>query len=232
MADLSLIKILGLAGADAVNPCALAVLTLILTAVLSVKRDKKAVLKAGFMFILAVLIFYFLYGLIMVTIFKSLSLAIASVRIYLFNGLAVLAMLLGAMNVKDSIWYKPGGILTEMPMFLRPKLKKLISGITSPKGAFFIGILVTFFLLPCTIGPYIIASGILSNLEIINIIPWLIIYNFIFILPMIAIVVIVYVGYSSVDNVGGWKEKNIRWLHLIAGLLLFVIGLLMLLGVI
>ena len=30
------------------------------------------------------------------------------------------------------IRYKPGGFATEMPMFLRPTAKKVISGVTSP----------------------------------------------------------------------------------------------------
>ncbi len=230
MADLSLTKILILAGADAVNPCALAVLVLVLIAVLTSEKNKKAVLKAGFAFTLAVFIFYFLYGLIMVGLFKSVALAIAPIRLYIYKGLAVFAMILGILNIKDAINYKPGGIMTEMPLKMRPGMRKLISNIKTPKGAFFIGIFVTLFLLPCTIGPYIVASGILSASAFLATIPWLIIYNLVFILPMIAITLIVYFGYSTIEKVGGWKEQNIRWLHLGAGLMLFVIGLLMLVG--
>ena len=232
MLDLSLTKILILAGADAVNPCALAVLILVLVTILTSKRSKTAVLKAGFAFSLAVFIFYFLYGIIMIGLFKSLALTIASIRVYLYNILAIFAMLIGTLNIKDAIFYKPGGVLTEMPLSMRPKVKRIISKITSPKGAFFIGIFVTIFLLPCTIGPYIVASGILSAVDFLLTIPWLLFYNLIFILPMLGITFIIYFSYSTVERVGGWKEENIRWLHLIAGSLLFLIGLLMLLGVI
>jgi cytochrome c biogenesis protein CcdA len=230
--DLSLTKILILAGADAVNPCALAVLVLVLVSILTVKKSKTAVLKAGFAFTLAVYTFYFLYGLIMIGLFKSLALTIAGIKVYLYNALAIFAMLLGALNIKDAIFYKPGGVMTEMPLSMRPTIKRLIKKITSPSGAFFIGIFVTIFLLPCSIGPYIIASGILSAIGFLSVIPWLLLYNLIFVLPMIAIILIVYLGYSTVEKVGGWKEANIRWLHFIAGLILFLIGLLMLLGII
>ena len=187
MPDLSLTKILILAGADAVNPCALAVLVLVLIAVLTSEKNKKAVLKAGFSFTLAVFIFYFLYGLILVGLFKSVALAIAPIRLYIYKGLGIFAMVLGLLNIKDAIWYKPGGVMTEMPMTLRPQMRKLISKIKSPKGAFIIGIFVTLFLLPCTIGPYIVASGILSASAFLATIPWLLIYNIVFVLPMIAI---------------------------------------------
>jgi cytochrome c biogenesis protein CcdA len=113
---------------------------------------------------------------------------------------------------------------------MRPKVKKIISGITSPGGAFIIGFIVTLFLLPCTIGPYVVASGLLSELGLLGALPWLLYYNLIFILPMIAITLIVYFGFARVEDVSGWKEKNIRKLHLIAGILLLLVGLGILMG--
>ena len=68
------------------------------------------------------------------------------------------------MNIKDYFKYTPGTIGTEMPMFMRPIAKSLIKNITRPRGAFIIGILVTLFLLPCTIGPYIIVGNLLSGI--------------------------------------------------------------------
>ena len=58
----------------------------------------------------------------------------------------------------------------------------------------------------------------------------LIYYNLIFVLPMILITLIVYFGYSKVEKISGWKERNIKLLHLIAGILVFGIGISILLG--
>jgi len=44
---------------------------------------------------------------------------------------------------------------------------------------------------------------------------------------MVAITIIIYIGYSSVEKVSGWKEKNIKILHLIAGILMCLIGIYM-----
>jgi len=231
VADLTLGKIVALALADSVNPCALAVLTLVLIAILTNNpKNRKNVLMAGLAFTASVYILYLFYGLVIIQFFKGFVSFISSVEPYLYNGLAALAIVLGVLNIKDFIRYMPGGIATEMPMQLRPKVKKLISGITSPGGAFLIGIFVTLFLLPCTIGPYLIASGILSVLDFIKTIPWLLFYNLIFVIPMIAITLIVYAGLSTVEKVSGWKEKNIRYLHLAAGLLLTAMGIAMLTG--
>ena len=58
----------------------------------------------------------------------------------------------------------------------------------------------------------------------------LLIYNLIFIMPMIAITLIIYVGLATVGHVSVWREKNIRLLHLVAGLILLGLGIAMLLG--
>jgi mannose/fructose/N-acetylgalactosamine-specific phosphotransferase system component IIC len=47
---------------------------------------------------------------------------------------------------------------------------------------------------------------------------------------MLIIVGIVYFGFSQVEEVSGWKERNIKRLHLIAGILLFAVGFALLMG--
>jgi len=227
---LTLTKIFSLAAVDAINPCALAVLALMLIAILTYNpKAKSNILLAGFAFTCSVFIMYILYGLVIIKSFQLIQ-ALTSIRILLYRILGFVAIILGILNIKDGIKYKAGNFLTEMPLILRPKVKKIISGITSPKGAFIIGLFVTVFLLPCTIGPYVIAGGILSALELIKTIPFLLLYNFIFVLPMIVITLIVYVGFAKIEDVNGWKDKNIRYLHLITGLIMFVLGLAMILG--
>jgi len=223
---LSFTKITGLALADSVNPCEMAVLTMILMTILIQNPDKrKKVLYAGLAFVTSVFIAYLVYGIILIEIFKTFAEFLRENSVYVYDGLGILSMILGALNIKDFFFYKKGGFATEMPIFLRPKVKRIISGITSTKGAFIIGFVVTLFLLPCTMGPYIVASGLLAELGIINAFPWLVYYNLIFVLPMIAIVLLVYYGFSRVEEVSGWKEKHVKKLHLVAGVLLFLIGL-------
>ena len=64
---LTLTKIISLAVVDAVNPCAIAVLALMLIAIITYNpRDRKNVLLAGFAFVLSVFVMYFFYGLIII----------------------------------------------------------------------------------------------------------------------------------------------------------------------
>ena len=228
--DLTLPKIVSLAAVDAVNPCALAVLTLMLIAILTYNpKKKKNVLLAGLAFTLSVFIMYLFYGLVIIRFFQVIQ-TLTAIRLWLYKILGVVAILLGLLNLRDFFHYKPGRLGTEMPIALRPKVKKIISGITSPKGAFVVGLFVTVFLLPCTIGPYVIAGGILSALELMKTIPWLLLYNAIFVLPMLAITLVVYAGIKKVEDVSGWKDRNIRYLHLVAGLIIICLGIAMLMG--
>jgi len=220
-------KILSLAIVDAINPCALAVLILMLTAILAYNPGKrKNIIFAGLAFVLAVFVMYLIYGLLIVKFFQVMQ-GLSAIRLWLYKALGVIAIILGILNIKDFIKYKPGSIGTEMPMFMRPKVKRIISGITSPKGAFGVGLFVTLFLLPCTIGPYIIVGGVLYTLEFLKVLPFLIFYNFIFIIPMLVIIGLVYWRFSKVGDISSWKEQNVNKLHLVTGLIMFILGLAM-----
>jgi cytochrome c biogenesis protein CcdA len=225
--------LVSLAAVDAINPCEFAVMTMVLATILLKNPEKrKKVLQAGLMFTLAIFVGYLFYGFVIVQFFKHAIPATSSYALYIFRGFGAFAIILGLLNVKDYLWYNPGGIATEMPLSLRPRAKLLISKITSPTGAFFIGLFVTIFLIPCTMGPYVIFSGVISDLDIWHGLFLLLIYNIIFIIPMLLLTMIIYFGVSSVEKFGEWKEKNIKKLHLAEGVLLILLGIVMLTGLI
>jgi hypothetical protein len=226
-------QIISLAAVDAVNPCAFAVMVIVLMTLLTKDpSNRKNVLFGGLSFTLAVFLLYFLYGLIIVQFFSYLIPDTGGIQFYVFRGFGVFAIILGALNLKDFFFYKPGSFATEMPLSFRPKMKRAIAKITSPRGAFVVGLFVTLFLLPCTMGPYIIASGKLSTISFLKTIPWLLLYNFIFIIPMIIITLIVYFGLRTTEEVSGWKDKNVRYLHLSEAIILLILGILMVTGII
>ena len=230
--ELSIINIIWLATVDAVNPCAIAVLSLMLISIITYDpKNRKNILLSGFAFIVSVFFIYLLYGLVIIRFFQIVQ-GLTEIRLILYELLGVIAIIIGVLNIKDFIRYRPGGIMTEMPIKWRPKAKEIISNITSPKGAAAIGAFVTVFLLPCTMGPYLIAGGILSIMRIIQTLPWLLLYNFIFVLPMIVITLLVYTGISKVDDITGWKATNIRKLHFISGIIMIGIGFIMITGII
>lgn len=211
--------ITGAAFVDSINPCAIAVL-LILLATLLATKDKNKALKTGGAFILALYLTYFALGIGFIGILNLSGFA----KIF-HQFIGILAIIIGIFNIKDYFWYGGGGFVMEIPRRWRPKLKELLSRATSPGVAFLIGVVVTLFELPCTGGPYIFVLGLLSqNLPWIKVIPILLYYNLVFVLPLIVISGLIYFGYSSVEKANLWKEKNIKVLHLIAGIIMIVLG--------
>jgi len=56
----------------------------------------------------------------------------------------------------------------------------------------------------------------------------LLIYNFIFILPMLIITLAVYFGFTTTQQAEEWRTKKLKTLHLIAGIIILILGILML----
>jgi cytochrome c biogenesis protein CcdA len=70
----------------------------------------------------------------------------------------------------------------------------------------------------------------LSALDYLKASPYLLLYNFIFVIPMIAISFVVFFGTKKIDDISDWKNKNVRKLHLIAGILIALLGIVMIFG--
>ncbi len=223
---LTIPMVIGAAAVDAINPCAFAVLIILMTVALSIANKKRA-LKFGLAFTCSIYISYFLMGL---GLFSVLQATGFSHRFYIF--VTVLAIIVGFLNIKDYFWYGKG-FLMEIPLSWRPKMKSIIKSATSPWGAFLIGFMVSLFELPCTGGPYIVILGLLAkeitkNLGII----YLLLYNLVFVLPLIILSIIIYKGLSTTEKLEKIRQEKIKILHLISGLLMLIIAGIMLLSII
>jgi len=218
---LSFVTVIGAAIVDSINPCAIAVLLILLGALLA-SGDKKKALRAGLAFTVSIYIVYFLFGL---GLFSALQ--ISGLSFWFYKIIGVLAIIIGLANIKDYFYYGAGGFVMEIPRRWRPTLKHVLDKVTSPLGAFFAGFLVCLFELPCTGGPYIFILGLLAEKTTrLAAIPILLLYNLFFVLPLLVITLLIYVGFTNIEKATEWKERNIRILHLIAGILMLVLGLL------
>ncbi|MFA7209771.1 MAG: cytochrome c biogenesis protein [Parcubacteria group bacterium] len=202
---------------DAINPCAFAVLILLVATVISSKGRKEGLL-SGLLFSLSVFISYFLMGL---GIYKAIgAFNLPQIFSIVIGGIAIL---IGLANLKDFFWYGKGFVM-EVPFGWRPKMQSIIKKVTSPLGAMGAGFVVSLFLLPCTSGPYIVILGLLAQREdLARSVILLAIYNLIFILPMVVITIGMYFGIRA-KRLEGWRQRNIRLLHLVAGAIMLFIG--------
>lgn len=215
------------AAVDAINPCEFSILILLMASLLLGEDNRKKALKTGFSFIAAVFIAYFLMGIGLFEFLRKYTLGFSTIFYWVIG---ILAIIIGLLNIKDYLWYGGGGFLMEVPRSWRPKMKKLIIGITSPLGGFLTGLVISLFLLPCTSGPYVVILSMLAQkTNLFMAFLYLIMYNLIFIAPMVAIVLAMYFGLPP-ERAEEWRKGKLRLLHLFAGIILVALGIVMLGG--
>jgi len=197
-----------------------------MTAALSIVNKKRA-LKFGLAFTASIYISYFLMGLGLFSVLQATGI---SHGFYIF--VTALAVIVGLLNLKDYFWYGKG-FLMEIPLSWRPAMKKIINSTTSPLGAFLVGFIVSLFELPCTGGPYIVILGLLAKEATKTVgISYLLLYNLIFVMPLIILSAIIYKGLSTTEKLEKIRQDKIKVLHLIAGILMLIIAGIMVLSII
>lgn len=203
--------------ADSINPCAFAVILLLLSSILIETKNRKKALLAGFLFALAVFLSYLAMWL---GLFSALASATNTAIIKRI--VWILWIIVWLANMKDFFWYWEW-FRMEVPLARRPAMHRIIKKATSPVWAFVIWFLVSLFLLPCTSGPYITILWYLASESSSVSTRWLIyliVYNLIFILPMILITLLVWLWVKSAEELAAFRHKNIKLIHLIVWLLM------------
>jgi len=213
-----LTAVLVTASVDSINPCAIGVLILLVSTLLANAKSKGRMLKLGLLYIFAVYITYLLAGLGLMYGLSSLPLVITE-YISIIVGLAIVGA--GLIEIKDYFWYGKGFSLAISPdkaKQIHDKIQKI-----SLPGVFGLGVFVAAVELPCTGAPYLAIITLLSQSFNFTAFLLLLLYNFIFVLPLIVILFLVYTG-SKLQNIKMWKQKNRGYMRLLTGLLLIVLG--------
>ncbi|MDD1744276.1 MAG: hypothetical protein LUQ20_00455, partial [Candidatus Methanoperedens sp.] len=86
-----------------------------------------------------------------------------------------------------------------------------------------LGFFVTLVELPCTGGIYLAILSIMHINKTFGI-PYLLLYNFIFVLPLIIMVFIAYYGVKA-EKIQTWVENNKKWMRLAAGIVMIGLAL-------
>lgn len=207
---------------DSINPCAFAVMFILLSSILQKSGSKNKVLLAWFLFILAVFISY---TAMWIGLYHAL--ASSTNTFYLKLTVWIIWILVWLANLKDYFWYGKWFVM-EVPFAWRKNMKKILNSIVSPGWAFIVWFIISLFLLPCTSGPYITVLWYLAaESSTINL--WwyiyIIMYNIIFIIPMVIITFIIWFWLKSTWELKEIKELNTERIHLITWLIMLALGL-------
>jgi cytochrome c biogenesis protein CcdA len=231
MADqLTLGLIITAALADSINPCVFGVLIFLMAYMTTIFKNKAKMLLAGIIYIIAVYVTYFFIGLGIFTLTYTSGLAKPFYWVA-----AIVAILAGLFEIKDFFWYGKGFSLQMLPGGAE-RIKKYANAMKRMETkhptlslaiAALLGIFVVFVELPCTGAPYLVILGLLTAGDYGSGIPLLLLYNLIFILPLIFIVFLVYTGKTS-SVLEKWRKKHRGLMRLGVGLFLIGLGVYML----
>jgi len=207
---------------DSINPCAFSVLIFLLITIVAIE-NRRRILMVGGVYIAAVFIFYLLSG---AGLFSLVHLSGFSVVLSIVG--ATVAIVLGLVNVIDVIKNKDDFILG-IPASKKEMIEHYISGASLP-AAFVLGVLVGIFELPCTGGIYLAILGLMSrSYTVMEGLPYLVLYNIVFVLPLVFILLLVTFGISP-QRANEWRVMHRRKLRFIVGLAMIVIGIVIISG--
>lgn len=212
------------AAVDSINPCAIGVM-LLLVATLIKQERKRDILKVGAIYITAVFATYFVAGIGILHFLVGLPVQIAN---YVTTAVALIVIAGGLIEVKDFYWYGQGTSLM-IPEQYADKIAERMDNLTVP-AAMVLGVFVAAVELPCTGGPYLAILTVLSQ-QGINLTAYALmaLYNLIFVMPLIAIVALSYLGSYKVSEMKEWKHMNKAKMRMMAGLLMVFLGWVLLL---
>jgi cytochrome c biogenesis protein CcdA len=207
---------------DSINPCAIGVLVLLISTLLALSRNRHKMLLTGSIYILAVYVTYFLAGIGLLLFIQRFNLAEPLGII-----VGILVIILGLVEIKDFWWYGKGFTLA-ISYKRSLQLKKMVKRVSIP-SAIILGIFVAAVELPCTGGPYLAITALLSKIGFNPLVVlYLLLYNFIFVLPLLIILLFAYFGLSA-KKIDVWRKKNRKWMRLITGLVMVGLGILLIL---
>jgi cytochrome c biogenesis protein CcdA len=215
---LSVVLVSGLI--DSLNPCAISLLLIYISLMFTLQKDRKEVFYFGLTYVVSVYITYLLIGLGLLragTLFTSYPISKAG---------AIFVIFFGLMNIKEYFWpNSPFSI--RIPLKIRALVSKYAYQATI-LSAIVVGILIGLYEFPCSGAIYLAVISLLSSKTSFTTgFGYLLLYNLMFILPLIAIFIAA-TNKITTEKFINLQEKHGRKLHLILALAMIVLGLVIL----
>lgn len=206
---------------DGINPCAIGMILLLLGYIIVFARQPGKILKLGGVYILTVYLTYLTIGLLFYRSVETLNLT--PYRLVFDRILGLVLLFAGVVNLKDFLF--PGkGFSLEIPQKARPNLLKLVERVSLP-ATIVLAVLVTLLETPCSLPIYVGTATILnySGFTLPLVLAYFAYYNFLFILPLVIILLLVWRGREMV-SLKEWEHRAKRWMKLGLGILLVLMG--------
>lgn len=206
---------------DSVNPCAFAVILLLLAFLFTIRKSRSQILGLGAIYVGVIFLVYLAIGL---GILSTVRLSdephfVARVGSYLL-------IALGVLNLIEYLW-PAFPVKLHMPAVAHKKVNQLLKVATIP-ATIGVGFIVGLCTFPCSGGIYV---SIITLLNAKTTLGWglvyLALYNILFILPLV--IILLAVGNRVVaKQLGSWEREHALGLRLWFGVTMIVLGAAML----
>ena len=226
-----LLTVAGAGLLDGINPCAFATIVFFISYMTLVGRKKREMLIAGSAFTFAVFVTYFLLGLGTLSVMNYLN-RFSGVATCVYLIAALLTFGLAGLSLYDAVKAKQGKtkeVLLQLPRALKQRIHKVIREQTRTSGviigAIVIGFVISALELVCTGQVYLPTLTFVAGVEGMraNAIAYLLLYNLMFVVPLLIVFGCVYWGTTSVQ-LGGVLQRHLVSVKIAIGLLLFGLG--------
>ncbi|MFH1398903.1 MAG: thioredoxin domain-containing protein [Candidatus Woesearchaeota archaeon] len=211
----SVLPIIILAGlGDGVNPCAFVILIFVMVFLQKISGSKTRLLKVTLTYIIAIFVTNFLLGLLYFGL--SVQIGFPAVIRSVVVGVSLVA---GLINIKDFFAYGKGislGIPKSSKKFLMAMINK-----ASVAASVVLGVSVAVLEAPCSIPIYLSVIEVLKSegQTVGAVLPHILMYNLMFIVPLVIISAATYLGYKATYFESA-SIKAKRYMKLCIGLLL------------
>jgi cytochrome c biogenesis protein CcdA len=193
---------------DGINPCAFATLIFFVSYLTLSGRKGKEVLFVGGAFTLGVFLAYLAVGLGLYQILELVGETLDVIARIVYAVTGIFCLVLAVLSFLDFRKARKGNIEDMMLKLPEPLRKRINATIRKGRnaasyvlGAFLAGVMISFLELACTGQVYLPTIIFVSSIPELRIqaLLYLVIYNLLFVLPLIIIFILVYFGTTSKD---------------------------------
>jgi cytochrome c biogenesis protein CcdA len=217
---------------DGLNPCAFATIVFLVSYLSFLGKQSKEILTYGIIFTFGVFIAYIIAGVGLMAGFRQLSgFPMITKGIYLVIG--TFAIVLGIISFYDYLQFRRGHLekmKLQLPMFLKKKIHGIIRVQTRSTKAGFLGTFALGFVIAatevvCTGQVYLPTIGYIMSIPELRVHAFLnlILYNIMFIIPLVGVFVAAFFGVTS-ERMALATKKRTGTVKLLTALLFIGLG--------
>ena len=222
---------------DGINPCAFTSIVFLFSMLMHLKKSRRQILTVGLCFAIGVFITYLGLGLGALKAIRLFVVSSGTTKIITYIS-AAFAFVLGILSLRDYLRYRKTGRARDMKLSLPKPVKRKIHDVVRSRlktcnlvaGGFIIGVLISLLESICTGQVYLptIVFVLKEPGLRTHALGYLTLYNVMFILPLIVVIVLVGFGLSS-QRLVQYAERNLGLMKISLAIIFIVLGTLLIL---